>query len=84
MVPTNVLQALQTQPLKESSTDPSVAGLIAVIHAMHDLLMQYRCVVPQHCMHPCKLALLADETCMPCAVQSVGCRETATLLALTI
>lgn len=42
VVPTNVLQALQTQPLKESSTDPSVSGLIAAIHAMNALLMQYR------------------------------------------
>ena len=45
VLPTGVLQTLQTQPLKESSTDPSVSGLIAAIHAMHDLLLQYRQVI---------------------------------------
>ena len=42
VMPTNPLQALQTQPLKESSTDSSVPGLIAAMHAMHDLLLQFR------------------------------------------
>lgn len=49
VLPTGVLQTLQTQPLKESSTDPSVSGLIAAIHAMHDLLLQYRQVIA--CAH---------------------------------
>ena len=41
-MPTSVLLALQTQPLKQSGIDPSVSGLIAAIHYMHDLLVQYR------------------------------------------
>ncbi len=42
VIPTGLLQTLQTQPLKESSADPSVSGLITAMHAMHDLLLQYR------------------------------------------
>jgi len=37
--------------LRESSTDPSVSGLIAAIHAMHDLLLQYRQVSMSMVVH---------------------------------
>ena len=42
VIPSGVLQTLQTQPLKETSADASVSGVTAAIHAMHDLLLQYR------------------------------------------
>lgn len=84
MVPTTVLQALQTQPLKESSADPSVAGLIAAINAMHDLLMQYRYVV-QHVQQvrywhvPCRIAVLAAA---PHALPSIMYSKCATVSVL--
>ena len=42
VMPTGVLQTLQSQPLKESGPDPSVAGLIAAIQTMNDLMLRYR------------------------------------------
>ena len=41
-MPTGLLQTLQTQPLKETSPDPSVAGLIMAIQTMNDLVLRYR------------------------------------------
>lgn len=42
VMPTGVMQTLQSQPLKESGPDPSVPGLIAAIQNMNDLMLHYR------------------------------------------
>ncbi|KAL0028311.1 hypothetical protein WJX79_009350 [Trebouxia sp. C0005] len=67
VLPTGVLQTLQTQPLRESSTDPSVSGLIAAIHAMHDLLLQYRTAVQAFVIDT--IHTLVEEKISPVLVQ---------------
>lgn len=75
VIPTGVLQTLQTQPLKESSTDPSVSGLISAIHAMHDLLLQYRQAAMLSVQHvlSCPMTLVMSRAAVGCnkAIKSI-------------
>lgn len=60
-MPTGLMQTLQTQPLKENSPDPSVAGLIAAIQTMNELLLRYRCVIMCLCRAPASALAAFDR-----------------------